>query len=96
MTIPDEAVEAGQAEVERMFSGDLVGGASDTLVRVILEAAAPHMLALQRGLLTPCHGASISAVKDHNDDVEIYCSHDRCANLWDFDGDVIYMEGSQA
>jgi len=43
--IPDAAVEAGQAEVERMFGGDLVGGASDTLVRVILEAAVPHMLA---------------------------------------------------
>ena len=41
--IPDAAVEAGQAEVERMFSGDLVGGASDTLVRIILEAAAPHI-----------------------------------------------------
>ena len=46
--IPEAAVEAALSEVDRVLDGALAGGAADTIVRVILEAAAPHMLA-ERG-----------------------------------------------
>lgn len=45
MVIPEAAVEAALSEVDRVLNGELVGGAADTLVRVILEAASPHMVA---------------------------------------------------
>ena len=41
--IPEAAVEAAVSEVDRVLSGELVGGAADTLVRAILEAASPHI-----------------------------------------------------